>query len=471
MANDRTLHAENNDLVGIVAVGHALLLEIFLAWRFGGMDPLGRRIAGCLCLAAPVVTLLAWRRAEKRVRARFRWIAAPLLLLALVVGVSALNPNMRLLTAGDTPVGFAPRTEHLRFLPSTVWPADTIVDFLFNAGLVLVGLNVFLAQPRRAHLRVLLALTAINAAILACAGSAFKLLHATAIFGTFPSPNRHFFASFFYYNHWGAFAVLGAAAAGALALHYRHHARDRWQDTPALFFGVLALLLLVSLPVSGARASSLAGLVLATVLALHARPRVEKGVRAFGPRVLLPLGIVAVVAGASAWLGREELRFVLRKTSTQLESLHTGGVADWRLPLYRDAWKLFEAEPVYGWGWHSFRYAFRRVQSFDAKMENEQKVPSLFLDAHDDWLQLLTELGLVGAALAVATMIGVGRAAGSRWWRLSPSLELATGFGCVGLLALVDFPFACPAVVVSAWTLLMAAAAIACDRELDARSR
>jgi O-antigen ligase len=125
---------------------------------------------------------------------------------------------------------------------------------------------------------------------------------------------------------------------------------------------------------------------------------------------------------------------------------------------------------VYGWGWHSFRYAFRRVQSFDAKMENEQKVASVFLDAHNDWLQLLTELGLVGAALAGATLAGIGRVASFRWWRLSPSFEIAAGFLCLCLLALVDFPFACPAVVVTAWTLLMTGAAIASDRELQASS-
>jgi hypothetical protein len=48
---------------------------------------------------------------------------------------------------------------------------------------------------------------------------------------------------------------------------------------------------------------------------------------------------------------------------------------------------------------------------------------------------------------------------------MSPSFEILAGLGCLGLLALVDFPFACPAIVVTASTLLAVAAGIACRRE------
>jgi len=86
-------------------------------------------IAAFWCLGAPVITWFAWRRAEAPLRIRFLRIVLPLVALSLVVLISAFNPSMRLLTAAGQPTGLVARNDYLRFLPSTVWPADTIEDF------------------------------------------------------------------------------------------------------------------------------------------------------------------------------------------------------------------------------------------------------------------------------------------------------------------------------------------------------
>jgi O-antigen ligase len=423
-------------------------------------------IAAFWCLGAPVITWFAWRRAEAPLRIRFLRIVLPLVALSLVVLISAFNPSMRLLTAAGQPAGLVARNDYLRFLPSTVWPADTIEDFFFKAGLILVGLNIFLANPSRWHQRLLLAGIAGNTAILACVGSLYKLAGATKILGIVSSPNQHFFASFVYYNHWGGVAVLGAAAAAGLGLDYhRHGHRDARRNTPALLFGVAALFILISLPMSGARASSAVGAVLAIIVALRLLPRRGTATRRGLIAAAFTVAVIGLITTMTFFFAREPADFMVRKTATQLADLRTGGIGDARLPVYQETWELFLQQPVFGWGWHSYRYAFRRVQMFEFKMQTEQKEMSVFLDAHNDWLQLLAELGLVGALLGLASLVGVARVAAGCWWRMSPSFEILAGLGCLGLLALVDFPFACPAIVVTASTLLAAAAGIACRRE------
>jgi O-antigen ligase len=459
----------HGNLPGRLATWHAFAAIVFLSWRFGGMEPRARAIAGFWCLAAPVITWFAWRRAEARLRVRFLRIVLPLAALAFVVLVSAFNPSMRLLANAGQPAGLVARDDYLRFLPSTAWPASTIEDFFFKAGLILVGLNLFLASPGRRHQQLLLAGIAVNTAILACSGSLFKLAGATMIYDAVSSPNRHFFASFVYYNHWGGFALLGAAAAAGLGLDFSRHSHPgAGRDTPSLLLGVLAVFILASLPMSGARASSAAGMLLALILAVRLLTRQgSKRTRCRGAAVSAAL--LLGLAGATTLLfATGPMRFMFRKTSEQFSAMHDGSIGDARLPVYRDTWRLFEQQPVFGWGWRSFQYVFPRVQSSEFRMQNEQRSPSVFLDAHNDWLQWLAELGLVGALLGLAALVGVARAASARWWRLSPSFEILAGLGCLGLLACVDFPFTCPAIVVTASTLLATAAGVACRREVQA---
>jgi O-antigen ligase len=325
--------------------------------------------------------------------------------------------------------------------------------------------NLFLAGPSRRQQRALLATIAGNAVLLAVVGSAFKLAHARRILGTFDSPNENFFATFVYYNHWGGFALLGAAAAGGLALYYRDRAPGgEWSQTPAAMLAAFVLILLVTLPMSGARASMLAGYCLTLFLAVRVVPQSARR-HARRWRTLSVCAAFAILGGATLWVARDRLEFLFRKTSNQLAELHAGGMGDARLAIDRETWRLFLARPVFGWGWQSFRYVFRRDQTFDLRMQNEQKTKTQVRDAHNDWLQLLAELGLLGAVLSLLTLRGWRRAASTSSWRRSPSSELVAGAACVGLLACIDFPFACPAIVVTWWSLVATAAGIAHDRD------
>src|SRR6476469_667396 len=104
-------------LVPIVAVVHALGLIGFLSWRFGGMEPSSRSVAGWLVAAAPVITAWAWTEAAPGARRRFVRFGLPLLGIALLVLLGAMNPYMQLLSAEGQPVGLIEREYH-HYLPS-----------------------------------------------------------------------------------------------------------------------------------------------------------------------------------------------------------------------------------------------------------------------------------------------------------------------------------------------------------------
>jgi len=462
---------ERPTAAGILAVAHALCTIVFLSWRFGGMEAHARILAAYLGAVAPLMTILAWLQAPFSLRTRFLRIALPLAAIAVLVLVSATNVNLRASSVPGEPMTAVDAAGPMRLLPSTANPRLTLSDFFLKAGLVLIGLNILLANPGRMLQRLLLAGIAVNAAVLACIGSMLKLQGVTRIFDAYRSPNENFFSSFVYYNHWGGFALLGVAAAAGLALYsYRRHHRGTRQDSPALFFGVLTLFILISLPMSGARASTAAGLILAVVLAPRLAPHRVSRWHYFRISALSVVIVFGIAVAFGFLFAKGPVKFMFEKSATQLAAQRTGGIGDSRFQVYRDTVRLFAQKPVFGWGWRSFQFAFPQVQSVRSKMQTEQRLPSVFVDAHNDWLQWLAELGLVGFGLAIASLVAIVRIAPPGYWLHSPSFELAAGLACLGLLAMVDFPIVCPAIVVTAATLLATAAGYAWRRENEALS-
>lgn len=461
----------NRNRISTVAVMHATVMILLLSWRFGGLEPQTQTVAGILLLPSPLVTVLAVCSAETRFRWRIIGILVPFAVLAVAVSISAANPYMRLVYAEGSPIGMAPREDYIHALPSTAWPWHSLRDFVFNTGLVLVGLNVLLARPPRRALLFLIGAIATNGALLACAGTVFKLSQATKILGIYNSPNPNFFSTFVYYNHWGAFALLCTAAAAALVFHFARKAGvRRWYETPAPLFLVVGLITLVSIPLSGGRASLLGAGLLVLLLGGKLVSRASS-TRHLKYILFVGAGGSAMILASMFWLARDRPQFWADKTTRQWNEAKAGGLGDARLVVYRQTWQLFLARPVYGWGWQSFRYAYRQIQTNDFKMQTEQHEASVFLDAHNDWLQKLAELGLVGLAISFWAVWAIARMAPRHLWTVTPSFELLAGLTALCLIAIIDFPFACPVIVLTSWTLLAVAAAISYDRDPQSLSK
>lgn len=448
-----TLPRPNN--LGQVAVGHAALLIVFLSWRYGGMDPVGRQIAGWLLWLAPALTLAAWRECPARLRRRAAWIIIPLALLIAQVAVSVFNPSMRLATVWDAPV--LQPVPHVTWLPSSMRPGLTWPDFAFMLGLGLVGFNLLLTRPSRAWLYGLLLTVVLNATLLAVVGTLFKLMGATTILGLTPSPNPSFFATFVYHNHWGAFVLLTAGAAMGLAWRAERRRTEAWSLSPVPFYLILAAALLVTLPLSTARGSTLVGAIFTAAMFLCWLRDGQRRGHAARPRLIGATLAAAAVITATAWLAAPSIRGELRVSREHWQAMRSGAIGEARAVIYADTLRLIQRQPVWGWGWNTFPHAYRQVQSPLPGPETRFK-QAYVADAHSDWLEFVAEIGLIGLGTLLALAYGVARWAGRGAWRTSPAREIALALGALALLAVIDLPAANVAVFLTACVLAATAA-------------
>lgn len=435
-------------LAGQLAVGHAAVLVAFLTWRYGGMETLARNVAGWALLPAPLLTVYAWLHARSDLRRRFLWIAVPLGLLCLQVGVSMANPSMQQVNLWGE--HFLRPVPHRTWLPANPFPSVTGYDFALNLGLVLVGLNLLLTRPSRRLLRGLVAGIALNTVVLAVVGTFFKLTNSTEILGLTPSANPNFFSTFVYHNHWGAVALLGAGASAGIALYHNRRRQEGFFLSPAPFWVLCTGLIMLAIPLSSSRSATGAALALCAGIALSflSGDGVNRRRRAAALALVAAAGIVIV-----GLLAQRTLRNEYHETTRALREMNAGGIGEGRVIIYGDTLRLIGQQPWFGWGWGSFQYVYPQVASprpFRQTYQYEQYV----LDAHSDWLQFPAEIGIVGCSLLLVTLAGWLHWGGFRRWRHAPSREIAFALGSLALLALVDFPAACPAVVATAACLL-----------------
>jgi len=157
-----------------------------------------------------------------------------------------------------------------------------------------------------------------------------------------------------------------------------------------------------------------------------------------------------------------ELR--MENTREQLAEMRTRGEIMPRQILYRDTWAMAREKLWFGWGMASYPTAFYHRNT---QHESSDGPVRLFHDAHSDWLQSVSEVGLIGTALlglcAVWPLFQVRRK-----FRIGPiSQFLFAGCGLIVVYALLEFPFGNRAVVIAFWLCFFCAVRYG---ELDAKS-
>ncbi len=171
-------------------------------------------------------------------------------------------------------------------------------------------------------------------------------------------------------------------------------------------------------------------LVLAVILAQQRR----------GWRTAIGLGVFAsIVAGLLIWIGGSNLSQRIG-TIGPAHSEIAGGI---RAHIDRDAFHMFLQKPLLGWGLGTFPVVYPQFRSF---------YTNFFInEAHNDYLQLLTETGLLGFAtmilfVAIVYKTAIGRA---RNWtsEIDGAVALACLLGLTGILvhSTVDFNLQIPA--------------------------
>jgi O-antigen ligase len=231
-------------------------------------------------------------------------------------------------------------------------------------------------------------------------------------------------------NHYAGLMELLAPIPLVLALSRLGEEKER------IAAGIVAAVMVVTIFLSGSRGGMLAIFVEVAVLAVVLLRQKKRLIR-----VTVGMAAFAVVLVSMLfWLGGKELTARVSTISTESRTEISGGM---RLSIDRDAVRMFRNGPVLGWGLGTFPTVYPQFRSF---------YTNFFVnEAHNDYLQLLTEMGLLGFATMIWFLIVLYRRAlpkiGNWTSDVSGAVTLACTLGFSGILvhSLVDFNLQIPA--------------------------
>jgi O-antigen ligase len=159
-----------------------------------------------------------------------------------------------------------------------------------------------------------------------------------------------------------------------------------------------------------------------------------------GLRTAIGIGVfLVIVVGLLVWVGGGELS---KRIATAGPS-HSELSSDVRRYINRDGLRMFLKKPVLGWGLGTFPVVYPQFRTFYTNFFVNQ--------AHNDYLQLLVEMGLLGFATMVWFLVTLYRRAIKKianWTNeISGAVALACVLGLSGILvhSTVDFNLQIPA--------------------------
>ncbi len=383
------------------------------------------------------------------------------LLLFGYVTCQGLNPAYLRATAG--PYWLLAPLKHVEWLPSGI-------DAEFgetNAWRVLVtwggawtlACALWGGVTRRQTVHVIITVFVINAGLLALLGILQKVTAAKGVFWLIKDAPSYFTATFYYKNHAGAyFNITVAASLALMSWHYIRSLRHLDRSSPAPVYAFISIVIAVAVPLSNSRTATvlLAGYVVtAGIILLLWRLRVNSQGTSH-----LATGLTLAGALGSLWIAAWFLN--LDKSIDQIRHVVSdkGQKMHWepRVLARQATMDLFTAEPITGWGAGSFRHVFPFVQrNYGPIYFNEGEKRVFKWDhTHNDYVEILAELGVVGAAFPLLMLLW----ALTRVFRFQTLKNPAYSILAVGILlplahSWVDFPLANPAILTSLCALII----------------
>jgi O-antigen ligase len=212
--------------------------------------------------------------------------------------------------------------------------------------------------------------------------------------------------------------------------------------------GAAAAVMVGTIFLSGSRGGMLA--IFAELIILAALLAQQKR----GWRTAVGIGVfLTIVIGLFVWIGGDQL---IKRTAS-LGPGHSELSGDIRSYINRDGLHMFLKKPVLGWGLGSFPLVYPQFRTF---------YTNFFVnEAHNDYLQLLVELGLLGFGTMVWFIVVVYERAirKIKHWptEMSGAVTLACALGLSGILvhSAVDFNLQIPANAALFYVLCTVAAA------------
>jgi O-antigen ligase len=229
-----------------------------------------------------------------------------------------------------------------------------------------------------------------------------------------------------------------------LVLSMTGYVRGKHKLLAAAAAAVMASTVFLSGSRGGMLAIAVEGVVLAAILIK----------RQTGPRVALALGaFLVMVVGLLSWLGGGELTKRMASIQSEAKAEISSGT---RLAIDRDGLRMFTQKPVLGWGLGTFPEVYPQYRSFYTNFRVNA--------AHNDYVQLLVEMGALGFAAMLWFVVTLYRSATRKLhhWHsdLNGAIALAALLGCTGILvhSFLDYNLQIPAnaALFYAWSMLAA---------------
>ena len=383
------------------------------------------------------------------------------------VALQGLNPAWRY--ESNSTQWWLNKAEHVSWLPSGIespfarfnaWRALIIYSSAW-----LIACSIWVGLTRRMSVQYLLMGLAINGGVLAIIAAAQHFAGNGKIlwFVTPPSGSLGF-ASFIYKNHAGAYLALMATVALALAYWYYDRGVRRMQKSnPAGVFAFVGLFIALMVIFSFSRAAMvlvIGYLAVAGIALFLIRRRQDTGT---GSPVVAVTLILVFIGFFYVALQSFEISQVFRRFD-EFAKEGTNAPSALDREMARDAGKdMLRANWLKGTGAGSFRFYFTEYAKNYPPIYNGGN--SFWEHAHCDWLQIPIELGLAGMLLLLACGGSIGLSLIRNFAWQSP-LAVLLVLGCMMTLAhaWVDFPFQCPAILIT-WTTLPVSLALWLDLE------
>jgi O-antigen ligase len=231
------------------------------------------------------------------------------------------------------------------------------------------------------------------------------------------------------HNHYAGLMEMLVPIPLVFAFSRYARGKERWAAASAAAFMGATIFL------SGSRGGMIAfGIQVVIFLCFLFREQTT-GRAAFLMTTFLVVSLVSI-----AWIGGSD---VTARLSTMSASKHSELAGDIRFKIDRDTLHMFEHRPILGWGLGTFEAVYPQFRSFYTNF--------LVDKAHNDYLQLLAETGLVGFALMIWFLLSSFRTAlpKIRNWpsNVNGAVALAALVGISGILvhSFVDFNLEIPA--------------------------
>jgi hypothetical protein len=454
------LHPAELKLVAILCV-HLC----FLPWALGTMHVWSQLVSLALGIMGFGLALSPrFARGESRgispvsklIRFPIFWLG---ILLLSYVTIQALNPWMRY-THNDTSWWLTP-VNNVSWLPAGIEApykaSNQYRQLVVYSSALLSSCAIWIGVTRRSSCRILFAVISGNAFVITAVIVFQRFTGYTGLPWpmTFFTDRAGLTASFVYHNHAGEYLGLMTLTAIALATWgYDQGLRTMKKSTPTAALALVAIFLVVGVLFTLSRGATiiLGGLIAAYGGWIYLRCRLRPSGSGSDTRVTV---VVAILFGAFVFVIGENIDF--SAIGKRFDGLIQAPLSDYpvvsRLEARKAGFSLLLDHGLRGVGAGGFRYVF---PLYAQRFPDIYQGGRLFWEhLHDDLLEVPIELGLFGV-MTLAAMAGYWATVifRSRFvWYASATPGL---FGCLGtfLHAAFDFPFQCPAILIT-WCILL----------------